>query len=64
MDGKQAKTTSNSVGSAIFSYTCDTNLLEYVVIHTVAGADSAYINSGAAGSVDTVLFPLPSYVLQ
>jgi len=64
LDGNQANTNSPSVGNAIFSYNCDLHLLEYLIIHTLplANSGTGYINSGAVGSVDSVLFPLPTGV--
>lgn len=62
MDGAQnvPETSSNNRGAGLFAYHCDTKILEFVILHNVPDARSAFIGTAAAGQPGINLFSLGS----
>lgn len=61
LSGENANTPSPALGTAVFSYNCQTGFLEYVVMHSVDDSVSAVVFEGTSGSeAVNLLFSLES----
>ena len=50
--------TTSSRGGGLFAYNCATKVLEYLIMHNVAGATGAFIGNGVKDEAGTPLFSL------
>ena len=54
----ELKGSSEFTGGALISYNCDTQLLEYLIIHNIPRATGAFLGQGSSSSDGTSLFSL------
>lgn len=58
MDSAQQNTASNNRGAGLFSYHCDTKILEWVILHNIPDAKGGFIGAAPEGAQGITLFSL------